>query len=78
MIVLTEKAKKLVKICEAEGYRSLDELLTASMPDAVCPGICMVEGCDHIEHYEKDSEEGYCEACGSNTVTSALVLAELI
>jgi hypothetical protein len=78
VVALSQKTKKLVTLCEAEGFRSLDDLLRASMSDVVCPAICMVEGCDHIERYEKDQEEGYCEACGSNTVTSALILAELI
>jgi len=27
---------------------------------------------------EPDQEEGYCEACGGNTMVSALVLAELV
>ena len=74
----SKTAAKLAILCKAEGFNELIDLLTASMADSVCPGICMEDGCDHIEHYEKDSEEGYCEACGSNTVTSALVLAELI
>jgi hypothetical protein len=78
VLSLTHKAKKLVTLCEAEGYRSLADLLQASMSDVVCPAICMVEGCDHIEHYEKDQDEGYCGACGNTTVTSGLVLAELI
>jgi hypothetical protein len=74
----SKRAAKLAILCRAEGYDKLIDLLTASMADTVCPGICMVDGCDHIEHYEKDSEEAYCEACGSNTVTSALVLPEVI
>jgi hypothetical protein len=33
---------------------------------------------DHIEHYEKDQDKGYCAACGNTTVTSGLVLADMI
>ena len=35
-------------------------------------------GCDYTTGMEPDQDEGYCEACGGNTVTSALVLAGLI
>jgi hypothetical protein len=42
------------------------------------PSICMTEGCDYTTEMEPDQAEGYCEACGGNTVTSALVLANLI
>ena len=38
----------------------------------------MTEGCDYTTEMEPDQEEGYCEACGGNTVVSALVLAGII
>jgi hypothetical protein len=53
-------------------------VLKASLADSICPDICTAEGCDHIVHMEKDQDEGYCEVCGGNTITSALVLAEAI
>jgi hypothetical protein len=58
VVSLTQKARELATLCQGEGYRSLEELLKASMADVVCPGICMSEDCDHIERYEKDSTEG--------------------
>jgi hypothetical protein len=45
------------------------------MCDSVCPAICMTEGCDCTTEMEPDQTEGYCEACGGNTVVSAFVLA---
>jgi len=36
------------------------------------------KGCDYTAEMEPDQEEGYCEACGGNTMVSALVLAELV
>ena len=78
MIVLSHRAKKLMTLCEAAGFRYLNDLLAASLADTVCAAICMTEGCDHVAQYEKDQDEGYCEACGGNTVTSALILAEII
>ena len=73
-IVLSNKAEKLMKLCEAEGFESLDGLLTVCSADSVCPAICMTEGCDHVAQMEPDQQEGYCESCGGNTLVSALVL----
>ena len=77
-LVLTEKAKKLMKLCEVEGYHSPYDLVQAVAGDSVCPAICMTEGCDHTAEIESDQTEGYCEACGGKTVVSALVLAGFI
>lgn len=77
-IVLSNKAAKLLKLCEMEGFKTLDQLLRQAATDSVCPAICMMEGCDHTTEMEPDQDHGYCEVCGSNTVTSALVLAGLI
>jgi hypothetical protein len=74
-IVLSNKAEKLMKLCEAEGFESLDGLLTVCSADSVCPAICMTEGCDHVAEMEPDQDQGHCEACGGNTLVSALVLA---
>ena len=77
-IVLSTKGAKLMKLCDAQGFKSLDDLLAMSVADSVCPAICMTEGCDYIAEMEPDQDHGHCEACGGNTVTSVLVLAGLI
>jgi hypothetical protein len=77
-LVLTEKAKKLMRLCEIEGHKDPFDLLQAVGCDNLCPAICMTEGCDHTAEMESDQTEGYCEVCGGNTVVSALVLADLI
>ena len=77
-IALSNKAAKLMKLCEVEGFNSLDDLLGAAATDSVCPAICMTEGCDYTTEMEPDQDKGYCEACGGNTVVSVLVLAGLI
>jgi len=77
-IVLSTKAAKLMKLCDAGGFNSLDDLLALSVTDSVCPAICMMVGCDHITEMEPDQDEGYCDACGGTTVVSVLVLAGLI
>ena len=77
-LVLTEKAKKLMKLCEIEGCENPHDLLQAVIADSVCPAICMTEGCDYTAEMEPDQDTGYCEVCGGNTMMSALVLAGLI
>jgi hypothetical protein len=77
-IVLSNKAAKLMRLCEIEGFRTIEEILFASITDSVCPAICMTEGCDYTTEMEPDQDQGYCEVCGGHTVTTALVLARLI
>jgi Protein of unknown function (DUF3768) len=77
-IVLSIKASKLMTVCEAEGFATIDDLIALSVADSVCPAICMTEGCDHVASLESDQDKGYCETCSGNTMVSVLVLAELI
>lgn len=73
-----EKTAKLRKLVESEGYPNLEELLQACIADSVSPGICIRPDCDYTTEIEPDQRRGYCEACGGQTVQSALVLAEII
>ena len=75
-VALTKKAVRLLELCEAEGFKTPEDLLAASLADSVCPAICME--CGATAQMEKDQREGYCEACGRNKVVSGLVLAGLI
>lgn len=77
-IVLSTKGAKLMKLCEAEGFTTLAQLLKHVGADSLCPAICMTEGCDYTADMEPDQDQGYCEACGGNTMASALILAELV
>ena len=69
---------KLDELVESEGYDSLDGLLEAVITDSVCPSICMNDGCSYICEMEPDQDAGWCEACGTNSVKSALILAGLV
>jgi hypothetical protein len=69
---------KLDQLVESEGHDSLDDLIAATISDSVSPAICMNDGCDYTAEMEPDQREGWCEACGTNTVASALVLAGII
>ena len=77
-IVLSMKASKLMKVCEAESFATIDDLVALVVADSVCPAICMTEGCDYVAPMESDQEEGCCEKCSGNTMVSVLVLAGLI
>jgi len=77
-IALSNKAAKLMVLCDLEGFKSLDDLLQAAATDSVCPAICMTEGCNYTTEMEPDQDQGYCESCGGNTMASALILAGLI
>ena len=69
---------KLAKLIESEGYGTLEEMAEAIVSDSVSPAICVEPGCDYTTEMEPDQDAGYCEACGNNTVQSALVLAQII
>ena len=73
-----KRRAKLDQLVDSEGYDSLDDLIAATISDSVSPAICMNDGCDYSTEMEPDQREGWCEACGTNTVASALVLAGLI
>lgn len=72
------KAQKLMTLCDQRGFQNLDDLLLAALLNSGCPAICMTEGCDHTADMEPDQDQGFCEACGGQTLVCALVLADLI
>lgn len=74
-LVLSNKARKLLRLCEASGFRTPHDLLEAFSCSSACPAICMMEGCDHTTEVAPDQDDGLCEACGGHTVASARVLA---
>lgn len=72
------RSQKLRTLAEAEGYASVDALLEAAVMDSVSPGICITHSCNHTTEIEPDQDKGWCKACGTKTVQSALILAGLI
>ena len=73
-----DKDAKLRALCAAEGFDSIDAMLEAATFDSVSPGICIKPDCDGTTEVEPDQDRGWCEACGGNTVVSALILAGII
>ena len=64
---------KLETLSEIEGM-SVEEMMETGLTDGRCPSICMNEGCDATYDYEPDSTNGWCDACETNTVKSAIEL----
>lgn len=76
-----ERASKLAKLVELEGFESEDALFAAAVAESVCPAICCNPAnpdCDYTAEMEPDQDRGWCEACERGTLVSALVLGGLI
>jgi hypothetical protein len=73
-----ERKAKLIKLVAAYGFDSFEDLYLVAFHDTVGPAICTAPDCDYTADMELDQREGYCEACGRNTVQSALILAGVI
>jgi len=69
---------KLARLMEIEGYDDELRLFADALSDSVCPGICVNPSCDYTTEVEPDQDRGWCESCGTQTVKSALILADLI
>lgn len=74
----TERQSKLTKLCEIEGYDTVEALLHACILDTVAPAICVSGDCSYTCEMEPDQRHGWCEECGSNTMMAAPVLAGII
>ena len=68
------RASKLSELARQWG-KTFDDLLAESVTGSTCPAICMSPDCNYTTEYEPDQREGFCEACDTTTVVSALVLA---
>lgn len=68
---------KLVELEKATGIDSLEMARDASI-DGIAEGICMNPGCDYTDQVEPDCDNGWCEECNTPTVSSVLVLMDLI
>lgn len=74
-----DRQRLLRKLAESEGYATPDDLIAETITDSGSPGICSNPDCETtIEEVEPDQDRGWCDACGRNSVVSALILAELI
>lgn len=72
-IVLTIKGERLVELCKASGFKTIDELLRGALRSSACPAICME--CGTIGELKREERRGECKKCGQRRVVSGLVLA---
>ena len=75
-ITAEERRAKLAKLIEIEGFSSIEELVQAVLSDTVSPAVCMNDGCDFTCEMEPDQDADYCEECHTNSMQSALILAD--
>jgi len=57
---------------------AVDTFLMDCVFDSLNPGICQNDGCDYSTDVEPDQGSGYCEICGTKTVTSISLLMGII
>lgn len=69
---------KLETLMESEGFDDIIAFLDAYVTDSVAPAICTNDGCDYTCEMEQDQDAGYCEECGTNSMKSSFVLANII
>lgn len=70
--------KKLERLATDWGFDSVGSMLEAYGVDSTVPAICTHGDCDYSTLMEPDQREGWCEACGDNSVRSFLVLMGVI
>lgn len=67
---------KLEQLAEEYGYH-VEEFLEEKRKEELVPGICIRRGCFFIEEYGPEEDAGHCDECGTATVVSGLVLAQI-
>ena len=70
--------KKLKKLSELEGYDDVDEFLADNMFTSFVPGICTNKNCSATYYVEPDQAKGHCEECSTKTVSSCLLLGNIL
>lgn len=69
---------KIETLAQDWGYVDPEDLAEDYIFDGVCPAICMNADCDYSTEMEPDQDHGWCECCGTNTLSSALILMGVI
>jgi len=54
------------------------ELFEMAMNDLQAPGICVVDGCEFTTLVDQDTDDGFCDECGNQSVKSCLIIAGMI
>src|SRR5207245_10211346 len=83
MVVLSDqqRAAKLRRLCDIEGFEDEDALFAAAISDSVCPAICCNPDnpdCEQTAEMEPDQDRGWCEEWQTGTMVSVLVVGGII
>jgi hypothetical protein len=73
-----QRAAKLAKLMQIEGYENIDDLARIVLFDALSPAICMNNSCNFTCEMEPDQRAGWCEECRTNSMCAALILVGMI
>lgn len=68
--------EKLHQLADDYGYGSIGEMLEMATYNSVSPAIC--DNCGSTAELEPDAINCPCEDCGSDSVSSCLVIAGFI
>ena len=67
---------KILRLIQIEGHQNIAGLVLAMLSNGVVLGICVNEKCDYTAVMQPHQSVAHCAACGTDTVQSALTLAE--
>jgi hypothetical protein len=74
----TKGARSSQSSSRSRATKASKQLAQAILSDSVSPAICMNDDCNFTCEMEPDQDAGYCEECRTNSIHSALILADLI
>ena len=69
---------KLIQLAEIEGFSDPLDFVEAYHTDGIVPAICMNRHCEATADLEPDMRNGRCEACGTPTMRSGLIIAGFV
>lgn len=73
----TARMTKLDELLEIEGL-DFESAMEQYGLESVVPGICMNPDCTYTTDVEPDCTKGYCEDCGTQSISSLNILMGII
>lgn len=73
-----EHMSKIKTLCKTERLQNPERFIKIFTNDHYVPGICINSECNYVKYVRKDERRGFCEKCGTYSVTSGLIFAGTI
>ncbi len=70
--------ESLAILAEQYGYESGMDLVVHHAMESVVPAICTSLDCEYSTEAEPDCDGGFCNYCGEQSMTSCMVLANVL